>query len=170
MNYRTGLLWACAALAIAGCRNSTDEADGPAASTVPSPYVVQSEPADAQPVGDARRNVQDQEAVTLVGRIGGSAQPFVDGLAAFTIVDPSVQHCPPEEGCPTPWDYCCTQDQVKQNIAMVKFVDAQGNPVAEDARQLLGVKELSLVVVRGKAQRDDSGNLAVLANELYVKE
>ena len=37
-----------------------------------------------------------------------------------------------------------------------------------DARELLKVQELSTVVVRGKAQRDESGNLTVLANGVYV--
>ena len=38
------------------------------------------------------------------------------------------------------------------------------------ARQLLDVKELSTVVVAGKAQRDDAGNLTVLASGVYVKK
>jgi hypothetical protein len=121
-------------------------------------------------VGDARDSVEDQQEVVLVGRIGGSAEPFVNGVAAFTIVDSKVAHCAPEEGCPTPWDYCCAQDQVKDNIAAVKVVDAQGKPVTQDARKLLGVKELNLVVVRGKAQRDADGNLALLADQVYLKE
>ena len=38
------------------------------------------------------------------------------------------------------------------------------------AKELLDVKELSTVVVRGKAQRDDTGNLTVLASGVYVKK
>jgi hypothetical protein len=93
----------------------------------------------------------------------------VDGLAAFTIVDTAVPYCAADEGCPTPWDYCCTQNQVKDNIATVKVVDDEGNPVADDARALLGVRELSTVVVKGKAQRDDQGNLTIAASEVYVR-
>jgi hypothetical protein len=132
--------------------------------------VASSEPAGAIPVGEARASAKDQDEVVLVGRIGGSEKPFVEGLAAFTIVDPKVPHCATEEGCPTPWDYCCAQDQVKDNVAVIKIVDGQGNPVAEDPRQLLGVKELSMVVVHGKAERDTEGNLAVLADKVFVKE
>lgn len=132
-------------------------------------YIAATEPANAEPVGEARQNVKDGDAITLVGRIGGSAEPFVNGMAAFTIVDPEVAHCAPEEGCPTPWDYCCTQNEVKNNIATVKVVDDQGKPVGEDARQLLAVKELSLVIVTGQAKRDDQGNLTVLASKVFVK-
>lgn len=134
-----------------------------------SSYLAVTEPNGAVPVGDARKSSKDQEEVALIGRIGGSEKPFVDGIAAFTIVDPKVKYCADEEGCPTPWDYCCNQDEVKDNIAMVKVVDDKGKPVAEDARKLLGVKELATVVVHGKAIRDAEGNLSVLADQVFVK-
>ncbi|MDA0834733.1 MAG: hypothetical protein O2955_19160 [Planctomycetota bacterium] len=158
---------------LAGCAAETTPTTPAASNEVTTPdaaYVVASEPNGALPVGDARQSTKDDDEVVLVGRIGGSAKPFVEGVAAFTIVDSKVPHCSAEEGCPTPWDYCCEQNQVKDNIAMVKIVDADGKPVTKDARELLGVKELSTVVVRGKAQRDDEGNLAVLASQVYVKE
>lgn len=165
----------CAVLGtvLAGCAAETSPTTPAASNEAAAPdatYVVASEPSGALPVGDARQSTQDEDDVVLVGRIGGSAKPFVDGVAAFTIVDSKVPHCSAEEGCPTPWDYCCEQNQVKDNIAMVKIVDADGKPVSQDARELLGVKELSTVVVRGKAERDDEGNLAVLANQVYVKD
>lgn len=150
---------------LVGCADS-DVAQN---ANIDSKYVVTTEPADALPVGDARESAENDEQVTVVGLIGGSVEPFVDGLAAFTIVDPKVPYCAADEGCPTPWDYCCTQDRVKDNIATVKVVDESGNPVADDARQLLGVKELSTVVVQGKAQRDDEGNLTVAATKVFVR-
>ena len=160
------------ALAI-GCGGSEDATSLPGDATsdsgANSQYVADSEPAGAIPVGEARKNVKDEESVTLVGIVGGSAKPFVDGLAAFTIVDPKVPYCAADEGCPTPWDYCCTTDQVKDNIATVKVVDDAGSPVGSDARSLLNVEELSTVVVQGKAQRDEQGNLSVLASKVYVR-
>ena len=159
---------------VAGCAESPESGDGSAtAATATAPdaaYLMSEKPADAQGVGAARESVKDEEEVTLVGRVGGSGKPFVDGLAAFTIVDPQVPYCAPDEGCPTPWDYCCTQDQVKDNIATVKVVGADGKPVAKDAKGLLGVKELDTVIVRGKARRDDAGNLVVLAEKVYVEK
>lgn len=154
-----------------GC--SDGNGDGEAAlapnSSQPSEYLTDHEPADGLPVGAARRTVEDGQAVTLVGTIGGSTEPFVEGLAAFTIVDPSVPHCAPDEGCPSPWDYCCTQDQVAENIATVMLVDSAGNPVNEDARELLGVEELATVTVRGTAERDAEGNLTIAANKVFVR-
>lgn len=131
-------------------------------------YLLKEKPGDAQGVGEARKSVQDADTVTLVGRIGGSVSPFVDGIAAFTIVDNKVPFCAPDEGCPTPWDYCCTQDQVKDNIASVRVVNDEGKPVAEGAKELLGLKELDTVIVKGKAKRDDAGNLVVLADKVFI--
>lgn len=155
----------------AGCSNSdvAQTSGENAIGAMDSRYVATAEPDGAMPVGEARESVEDEQVVTLVGTIGGSSQPFVDGLAAFTIVDPKVPYCSPDEGCPTPWDYCCTQDQVKDNIATVKIVDEIGKPVAADARKMLGVKELSTVVVQGKAHRDDQGNLTVAASKVFVR-
>ena len=133
-------------------------------------YLMTDKPTDAEGVGAARKKVKDEEEVTLVGRIGGSANPFVDGLAAFTIVDPQVKFCAPDEGCPTPWDYCCTQNEVKDNIATIKVVNESGQPVDQSAKQLLGVKELDTVIVKGKAKRDDKGNLTVLAQKVFVEK
>ena len=39
-----------------------------------------------------------------------------------------------------------------------------------DARELLNVKELATVVVLGKAQRDDDGNLTILATGVHVRQ
>lgn len=156
---------------IAGCGESETAPNSESASTegVTSQYVVDAEPTGALSVGEAREVIEDQQSVTVFGTIGGSTEPFVTGLAAFTIVDTRVPYCAPDEGCPTPWDYCCTQDQVKGHVATVKLVDESGNPVEEDARKLLGVKELSTVVVQGKAQRDDQGNLTVAAAKIFVR-
>lgn len=170
MSVERSALLALLALAI-GCgptQVATNSAPN-ATSDAKSQYLLTEEPVDAIPVGEAREKVQDAEQITLVGTIGGSSKPFVDGLAAFTIVDPKVPFCAAEEGCPTPWDYCCTQDQVKDNIATIKIVDSAGQPVVKDAQQLLNVEELSTVVVSGTAERDEQGNLTVAATKIFVR-
>ena len=160
---------AALAFAASGCSESADTAATAKPSAAGAAYLAKAEPADAKGVGEARKAVEDGDEVTLVGRIGGGVEPFVNGLAAFTIVDPAVPYCAADEGCPTPWDYCCQTDQLPANTATVKLVGNDGKAVAEDARQLLGVKELNVVVVRGKAKRDDAGNLTVLAEEVFVR-
>jgi hypothetical protein len=60
-------------------------------------------------------------------------------------------------------------DRLAESKATIKFVDEAGDTLATDARELLGVKELQHVTIRGQAKRDDAGNLTVLAKAIYVK-
>ena len=156
---------------LAGC-GSGDSASQTAASVAPigKAYLLASEPADGKDVVAAREAAKDGEEVTVVGRIGGDTTPWVNGMAAFKIVDPAAKSCSdiPGDNCPTPWDYCCESD-LGQKTALVKVVGADGKPVSTDARELLGVKELQTVVVTGKAKRDDAGNLTILAEKVYVR-
>ncbi|MAT68739.1 MAG: hypothetical protein CMJ58_04375 [Planctomycetaceae bacterium] len=162
-------------IAMIGCKDGATVADGPSHNRYDlesgkTQYESETEPAGAVPVGEARQKAEDGKEITLVGLIGGSSEPFVKGLAAFTIVDAKVPYCAPDEGCPTPWDYCCETDAVKENIATVKIVDDAGKPVSQDARDFLEVKELSTVVVKGTAKRDDQGNLTIAANKIFVRK
>ncbi|MCE3017714.1 MAG: hypothetical protein ACK56W_13035 [Pirellula sp.] len=157
----------CLLFAPVGC-SSTNDTTANNNDAKASQYVLTNEPTGAIPVGDARKQVKSEDEVTLVGLIGGSPEPFVDGIAAFTIVDAKVPYCAADENCPTPWDYCCQQDAVKENIATVQVVDDNGKPVMADARKLLHLKELTTVTVQGKAKRDEQGNLVVHATKLFV--
>lgn len=55
--------------------------------------------------------------------------------------------------------------------ATVKFLDEQSQTLKVSARKVLGIEELEgqIVVVRGQAQRDDAGNLIVVAEQLHVR-
>ena len=128
------------------------------------------EPVGGIGVGEARSTAENGREVVVIGRIGGSAKPFVTGLAAFTIVDPKVPHCAPEENCPTPWDYCCQTDAVKENIATVKLVDEHGKVMSGDAADLIRAKELAVVVVKGIAKRGEDGSLSIATREVFVRE
>lgn len=137
-----------------------------------SKYLLNEEPSGAEDVIAARQGAEDGEDILVVGRIGGASNPWVDGRAAFTIVDRSLKACSdiPGDPCAKPWDYCCETSQLPNSTALVKVVDEQGEMVKADARELLDVKELATVVVQGKAQRDESGNLTVLASGVHVKK
>jgi hypothetical protein len=142
--------------------------DGPSA--IASEYLLASEPQGAQGVIAAREDATEGP-LTVVGRIGGSANPWVEGRAAFSIVDPLLQACSDREGddCPVPWDYCCETDRLPTATALVKIVDGSGKLVAQDSRSLLGLKELQTVVVQGTPQRDEAGNLTILATGIFVR-
>lgn len=160
------------AVAIVGCgKSSSNSADNQKNSVDGSKYLLTAEPTGAQEVIQARKNAKDGDDIVIVGRIGGE-KPWVKGRAAFTVVDNSLKACSdrPGDECKTPWDYCCETEKLPTSTALVKVIDADGKLVAADAKSLLDVKELSTVFVKGKAKRDDAGNLTVLATGVYVKK
>jgi len=166
-------------LALAGCARNEEPAGGVSAGGAsaggnPAPagseYVLAAEPQGILGVVEARETSKNEDEVVLVGRVGGNSDPFVKGAAAFTVVDLSLKPCPEDEGCPTPWDYCCDLNKLRSHKAMVRVVDRQGQLVPVDARELLGVETLTTVVVRGKAKRDEAGNLTVLADGVFLKQ
>ena len=175
------LMWCvCLVGVVCGCGQSsntspqvvqvtTSSTDG--AATDGSGLLLKEAPADSKGVIAARESAQDGDDIVIEGRIGGDVNPWVDGRAAFLIVDHSLIPCNerPGDDCTTPWDYCCDTDRLPKSKATVKFLDKQGKTVATDARQLLGLKELQTVVVRGQAKRDEAGNLTVIATGLFVK-
>ena len=81
--------------------NSAAEVDG-------SKYLLNSEPEDGAGVVKVREEAKDQDDVVIVGRIGGSENPWIEGMAAFTVVDPLLKHCHElgDDGCLKPWDFC----------------------------------------------------------------
>ena len=156
----------------AGCAKEEQQTKATVEPTQSSERVLLTEePADAKTVIEVRESSKDKDEIVIVGRIGGSENPFVEGRAAFTIVDQTLKACSdiPGDNCTTPWDYCCATDQLPGASAMVKFVDDDGKTIAEDAKKWLKLKELQTVVVKGTAQRDESGNLTVLASSMFVK-
>ena len=159
-----------AALALAaGCSRPDAPSETPPQS--PSKHLLSTEPAGAQSVAEVRKSAAGEEHVVVVGRIGGDANPWVDGIAAFLITDTSLTPCNerPGDNCRTPWDYCCDLDVLKDLKVMVKLVDADGQPLGTDARTLLNLEELQTVVVRGRARRDEAGNLTILATGVFVR-
>jgi hypothetical protein len=155
-----------------GCGQPQDNSSSsPENRTSGDGYVLASEPEDAQSVIDVRENAQDRQAVVVVGRIGGRENPWVEGRAAFSIVDLSLKACSDKEhdDCQTPWDYCCETDLLPEATVLVKVIDDSGNLVERDSRELLQVRELQTVVVEGAAKRDEAGNLTVLASGVFVR-
>ena len=73
-----------------------------------SRFLLSREPEGAKGVREVRQNAENDDDVVVVGRIGGMENPWVEQLAAFSIVDPSIKGCHEigDDGCPKPWDFC----------------------------------------------------------------
>jgi len=164
------LLFAFPLLVLAGCGGSskatpTDSAKAPAAA-LDSSLVLKEEPAGAKSVAEIRAGGKDGEEVVVVGWVAGSMEPIIKGRAAFTIVDLGL----PAPECTTkPYSFCCMpKEALLPNLIMVKFVDAEGKTILQDARELLGIKEGCIVVVRGRLECSEDGKVnSVVASALF---
>jgi hypothetical protein len=160
---------------IAGCGSKSDVGTRSVdshASVGSSKYVLTDEPDEAIGIIEARESANDGDPIVVVGRIGGTTNPWVDGRAAFTLLDASMVLVPEgtesEEGELCTGD-CCAAERAHATM-LVKFVDDVGRVLAVDSRRLLGLSENEMVVVRGKAAKDESGNVALIADGVFVRK
>ena len=102
-----GMVFGLAAAFAAGCAKEKETA-APAPPVDGSKYLLSQEPEGAVDVRQIRETSQDEDDVVVVGRIGGEEDPWVEGVAAFSIVDLSIKSCNEigDDACPKPWDFC----------------------------------------------------------------
>jgi hypothetical protein len=151
--------------ALVGCgdTHSTGAPDYPSGKQ----FILNEEPPDAMGVIQLRENAKDGDSVVVVGSVGGGVNPWVKGRAAFRLVDAGAciecdEGCC-EEGC------SCHASELTDSIVVVKFVDPSGKVLTTSAQDLLGLEALDMVVVHGKAERDNAGNVAMVADGLYIR-
>ena len=159
-----------------GCGTSASSAPGNGASAINAvaingdKYLLAEEPDDAVGVIEARETASNGDPLVVIGRIGGSDKPWVEGRAAFMLLDASMsvvaEGSEQADGEVCMGD-CCANERA-ECTTLVKVVD-NGTLVAADSRQLLGVKENDFVVIRGKASKDESGNFTVLAEGVFIR-
>jgi hypothetical protein len=152
--------FAFAVISVIGCGR-------PVVDTITHQFNLDEEPSGAIGVIELRENAQDGESVVVVGSVGGGINPWVKGRAAFVLVDACASmECSGaccDEGCN------CKASELTDSIVVVKFVGQDGKVIARDARDLLGLQLLDTVVVHGKAKRDKAGNVAMVADGLYIR-
>lgn len=137
-----------------------------------SKYTLTEEPEDAVGVIAARGSAKDGESIVLVGRVGGAANPWIEGRAAFTMIDASKSivatgtESNKNEVC---MGDCCAQERAACT-ALVTVVDGNGQVLPVDSRKLFGITANDMILVRGKIKKDDAGNFSVLADGVYVRK
>lgn len=133
-----------------------------------SAYRLTAEPSGAMDVLDAKDQAKDGEPIVVVGRLGGGVNPWIDGRAAFLVVDERVvPACDEGDQCAADCPDC--SQEMAAASAMVKFLGSDGKVLPVDARELLGVKDQDTVVIRGVANRDKAGNVSISADGIYVR-
>lgn len=161
-------------LATLGCGSQSSSPDLATATPVSfdaSKYTLADEPDGAIGVIAARGSAKDGDSIVLVGRVGGAANPWIEGRAAFTMLDASKSivatgtESKSDEIC---MGDCCALERA-ECTALVTVVDEGGRVLPIDSRKLLGITTSDMIVVRGKAKKDDAGNFVVLADGVYVR-
>lgn len=172
-SYLTLLSAAVSLAAVVGCGQAPESPPTAKASVTfdGAQFKLSDEPEGAVGVIAAREDAEDGAPLVLVGRVGGSAKPWVEGRAAFTLLDASMsivaegEDSGEAEVC---MGDCCATERLSCTT-LVKVVDEQGKLVPIDSRELLGLKESDMVVVTGTTKKDQSGNFTMLANGVYVR-
>jgi hypothetical protein len=151
-------------LLLAACGGSEPSA----VSLVPEHYRLERPLAAARDVIEVRAHAAAGEVV----EVRGVAAEFVDGLAAFTLVDAALPDCRRDgmqSPCDTPWDYCCTDPQELAAASVTVELHEGDRVLRHDLRGFDGLDHLVPVDVRGRVERDEAGNVTVVADGLLVE-
>lgn len=132
----------------------------------PESFWSEQVPARPRGVTEGLARAADGEAVALRGTL----QDFVEGLAAFTLVEEALDHCDEmgeDDHCPTPWDYCCADpDALRAGTVAVELRDDSGMPGVWRVQGFHGLDRLSEVFVEGVLERDGAGNPLIVASRI----
>lgn len=137
-------------------------------------YMLAEEPDHAVGVIDARQSASDGAPLTVVGRIGGTSSPWVDGRAAFTLLDASLvlvaegTDAGDAEDSQICTGDCCAAERAHATM-LVKILGDNGRVLEVDSRDLLGIAESDMVVVVGTAKKDKNGNVTLVADAVFVR-
>ena len=157
---------------ITGCADSTSH-ETITVSVDRSKYILSTEPTGAIGVTEARQDSKHDDDIVLVGRIGGRENPWIDGRAAFMLIDASMSVVAEGEDAGET-EVClgdCCASLRAECTTLVKVIDENGKPLDVDARELFDAETDDLVVVQGKVQRDDEqSTFTIAADGVYIRE
>jgi len=149
--------------------NNTSSNQSTTAASRPA-WLLDTEPANAIPVGELKATAQEGDAVVVLARIGGRMTPITVGSPVFTVVDLKLLHCGqlPDDHCSTPWDYCCEpRESLAANTATVHIqTPAPGAPTPDPSTG--GLSPLDEVVIVGTVgPRPNPTVLTINATSVY---
>lgn len=166
------LLTACGSADQAG--KQSPEHVGVTVAPIPSTLsVLTTRPADAIDVTVARTKSAGTP-VTIQGRIGGRANPFIAERSAFLLADlKAIAACDanPDDDCATPWDYCCEPTaKIAASTCLVQVVDADGKVATIPLKGVAGMAPGGTVVVTGMVSPQSTPeSVVILAQGVYVE-
>lgn len=157
------------AVATMGCTNATGlSGEGKA-------VLLSAEPASSMGVVELKSlittGLAPNEAV-LLGRVGGGQNETWDpDQAAFLVRDLDLQvkshdHAGDHADCKF-----CQAERAKEleAMALVRVVDADGQVIPTDARELLGLKDNHIIVAQGQGSIDE-GTFVFNASRIFIRQ
>jgi hypothetical protein len=113
-------------------------------------------------------------AVTIKGRIGGRAEPFIAERSAFLLADlEAIKACDanPDDHCTTPWDYCCeSKTLVATSTCLVQVVDGSGKVATTSLNGVGGMVPGSTIVITGTVSPQSTPESPIIiAQAVYVE-
>lgn len=126
-----------------------------------------------QAIHVVRKTASPGDLVTIKGRVMGRNDLFVEGRAAFILGDPELlTACSdiPDDDCKTPWDTCCdSKESRRDGTATIQLRGAGGRVLAKSLKGEQGLKELSVVTVKGTIDEHSSADsLIINAQSIHV--
>jgi hypothetical protein len=156
-------LLACLVLVTLACGKREAEKP-PAVATVD--LGLAADPGAALSVKEAKEKGPGEEVV-VVGRV----KEIVKGYATFNLIDASLDYCGQKPGSmtdDTPWDYCCETGEVRAAATLTVEVRGPGGKVR--AGTMPSLRLLDLVAVKGRLEKDEHGNVTVVATGWFRRE
>ena len=156
-----------AVLLMSGCDATSSEPAAQAETTTQADaWVLTSVPEGAVSITEAKATAKEGDQVIIKGRIGGRMTPISADSPVFLIVDLELEYCGQfdDDGCPTPWDYCCeTPNTITTNSATVQIMgDGAIDPISA------GLNPLDEIVLIGTVgPRPDSQVLTIKTTGIY---
>ena len=158
-------LAACLVLLFAACgKEEAPKEKAPAAP--PVDLKLAADPGEALSVLEAKEKGPGEEVV-VEGRISN----IVKGLVTFNLVDDSLYYCGKGQAvdeCKTPWDYCCVD--TGERAAGTLIVEARDAEGRAQRGSLPTLRLLDLVAVKGKVEKDEHGNVTIVATGWFKRE
>lgn len=124
------------------------------------------DPPAALAVKEAKEKGPGEEVV-----VQGRVKEIVKGFATFNLIDTSLPYCGQVPGSmtdATPWDYCCETPDVR--AAATLTVEVRGPDGKVLAGAMPALRLLDLVAVKGRIEKDEHGNVTVVATGWFRRE
>lgn len=138
--------------------------------SLPADLFAQQPLAETVTVLKTKESASKGDTVRFWGKIGGRVEPFTEGRAVMLVADDTVPFCTPDEGCPTPWDACCTPQEIKTKRSItVQVADDRGLPVAAGLNGKGNLKPGAVIEVEGTVHEASDGAFVVSAKKIHVK-